>query len=122
MKSRGNKAVRYAVVGLGHIAQVAVLPGFKNPKNSELVALVSADPEKQQKLAQQYNVERVYSYERYDECLSQGIDAVYIALPNHLHRDYSIRALMAGCRAEHAHVPRRASQCSCVRRASTALA
>ncbi len=49
---------RYAVIGLGHIAQVAVLPGFKNAKNSELVALVSADPEKQQKLAQQYNVEK----------------------------------------------------------------
>jgi len=93
---KSNKAVRYAVVGLGHIAQVAVLPAFKNAKNSELAALVSADPEKQNKLAQQYNVEKVYSYEQYDECLSQGVDAVYIALPNHLHRDYSIRALNAG--------------------------
>jgi glucose-fructose oxidoreductase len=96
MKSRGNKAVRYAVVGLGHIAQVAVLPAFTNAKNSELVALVSADPEKQKKLAKEHHVDRVYSYEQYDECLSQGIDAVYIALPNHLHRDYSIRALNAG--------------------------
>jgi glucose-fructose oxidoreductase len=93
---KSDKAVRYAVVGLGHIAQVAVLPAFKNAKNSELAALVSADPEKQNKLAQQYNVEKVYSYEQYDECLSQGVDAVYIALPNHLHRDYSIRALNAG--------------------------
>ena len=96
MRSRANKAVRYAVVGLGHIAQVAVLPAFKNAKNSELVALVSGDPEKQQKLAPQYGIEKVYSYDRYDECLSQGIDAVYIALPNHLHRDYAIRAFNAG--------------------------
>src|SRR4029434_9820716 len=31
-----------------------------------------------------------------DECLSLGVDAVYISLPNHLHRDYAIRALNAG--------------------------
>jgi predicted dehydrogenase len=72
------------------------LPAFKNAKNSELVALVSSDPEKQQKLTEQYNVNRVYSYDQYEECLSQGVDAVYIALPNHLHRDYAIRALNAG--------------------------
>lgn len=96
MSSKNKKTVKYAVVGLGHISQVAVLPGFKNAKNSELVALVSRDPEKQKKVAEQYNVEKVYSYEQYDECLSQGIDAVYIALPNHLHRDYSVRALNAG--------------------------
>jgi predicted dehydrogenase len=96
MSAKTSKTVRYAVVGLGHIAQVAVLPAFKNAKNSELVALVSSDPEKQQKLTEQYNVNRVYSYDQYEECLSQGVDAVYIALPNHLHRDYAIRALNAG--------------------------
>jgi predicted dehydrogenase len=96
MSAKTSKTVRYAVVGLGHIAQVAVLPAFKNAKNSELVALVSSDPEKQQKLTEQYNVDRVYSYDQYEECLSQGVDAVYIALPNHLHRDYAIRALNAG--------------------------
>ncbi len=96
MSSKTSKKVRCAVVGLGHIAQVAVLPAFKNAKNSELVALISSDPEKQQKLAQQYNIDRVYSYDQYDECLSQGVDAVYIALPNHLHCEYAIRALNAG--------------------------
>jgi predicted dehydrogenase len=96
MSPKNSKTVKYAVVGLGHIAQVAVLPGFKNAKNSELVALVSRDSEKQQKLAQEYNVARVYSYGQYEDCLAQGIDAVYIALPNHLHREYAIRALNAG--------------------------
>jgi predicted dehydrogenase len=42
-QSAGSK-VRYAVVGLGHIAQAAVLPAFKNARNSEIVALVSGDP------------------------------------------------------------------------------
>ena len=36
--------VRYAVVGLGHIAQVAVLPAFAHARrNSRVVALVSDD-------------------------------------------------------------------------------
>jgi glucose-fructose oxidoreductase len=96
MSSKNKKTVRYAVVGLGHISQVAVLPGFVNARNSELVALVSSDPEKQKKLSEQYQINRVYSYDQYDECLSQGVDAVYIAVPNHLHKEYTIRALNAG--------------------------
>src|SRR5262245_729651 len=44
--------VRYAVVGLGHISQVAVLPAFKNAgENSKLTALVSDDPVKLKELA-----------------------------------------------------------------------
>jgi predicted dehydrogenase len=44
--------IRYAVVGLGHIAQVAVLPAFKGARNSELVAIVSGEWEKRKKLGQ----------------------------------------------------------------------
>ena len=41
------KKVRYAIIGLGHIAQTAVLPALKHAgKNSELVALISEDQEK----------------------------------------------------------------------------
>ena len=90
--------VRYAVVGLGHIAQAAVLPAFKHAKqNSELVAVVSDDPEKRKKLGKKYKVAHVYSYDQYDSCLNSGeIDAVYIALPNHLHCEYAVRAAEAG--------------------------
>lgn len=38
-----------------------------------------------------------YSYEEYEKCLTSGeIDAVYIALPNHLHCEYTVRAAKAG--------------------------
>ena len=63
--SKSNK-IRYAVVGLGHIAQVAVLPAFKNATNSELVAIVSGEEEKRQKLAKKYRLEHSYSYDDYD--------------------------------------------------------
>jgi glucose-fructose oxidoreductase len=96
LSSRAEK-VRYAVVGLGHIAQVAVLPAFAHAENSELTALVSDDPEKLEKLGRKYKVTGRYSYEQFEECLGSGmVDAVYIALPNHLHREYTERAARGG--------------------------
>jgi glucose-fructose oxidoreductase len=92
--------VRYAVVGLGWFAQAAILPAFENAReNSRLVALVSGDDEKLQELGERYGVppERRVGYDRYDELLASGeVDAVYIALPNHLHREYTVRAAEAG--------------------------
>jgi predicted dehydrogenase len=92
-----SKKIRYAVVGLGHIAQVAVLPAFAHAQNSDIAALVSDDPEKLEKLGRRYKVKTRFNYEQFDECLRGGdIDAVYIALPNHLHRSFSERAAKAG--------------------------
>jgi predicted dehydrogenase len=89
--------IRYAVVGLGHIAQVAVLPAFKHARNAVLAGLVSGSPQKLKKLAEKYRVENAWSYEEYEDCLQSGeIDAVFIALPNDLHRKYMIRAGRAG--------------------------
>lgn len=90
-----RKKIRYAVLGLGHISQVAVLPAFQNAPNSELLALVSSDPQKLKKLSKKYDLEHVYSYRDYGRVLS-NVDAVYIALPNHLHREYAVRAAAAG--------------------------
>ena len=92
-----KRLIRYAVVGLGHIAQVAVLPAFGNARrNSKLAALVSGDPVKREKLGKKYDVEHTYSYEQYDACLGSGIDAVYIALPNSMHCEFALRAARAG--------------------------
>src|SRR3954467_9742182 len=95
--SSPREKVRYAIVGLGHIAQVAVLPAFAHAENSELAALVSSDSEKLEKLGRKYKIKNRFSYEQYDQCLQSGlVDAVYIALPNHLHREYAERAARAG--------------------------
>jgi predicted dehydrogenase len=90
--------IRYAVVGLGHIAQTAVLPAFAHAReNSRLTALVSDDPVKLRMLSDKYSVHNTYSYAEYARCLRSGeIDAVYIALPNHLHCEYTVRAAGAG--------------------------
>jgi predicted dehydrogenase len=95
VRHRTGRKIRYAVVGLGDLAQVAVLPAFKNAPNSELVAIVSGDPEKRTKLGKKYRLDHVYSYEQYDRALAE-VDAVYLVLPNHLHREYTVRAAEAG--------------------------
>ena len=92
------RRVRYAVVGQGYIAQIAVLPAFSHArKNSELAALVSGDRVKLRTLGRKYGVDRLYTYGEYEACLRAGdVDAVFIALPNHLHREYAVRAARAG--------------------------
>lgn len=89
--------VRYAVIGLGHIAQTAVLPGMARAKGCEVTALVSDDPVKLKALARRYHVKLSVDYDGFAALLASGdIDAVYIALPNDQHYQYTVRALRAG--------------------------
>lgn len=89
--------IRYAVVGLGWFAQAAALPSFPSSENSEIVALISDDPIKLQELSQKYGIQHTYNYDEYEDCLTSGaVDAVYIALPDHLHCEYTVRAANQG--------------------------
>ena len=98
VKLKRSDAVRYGVVGLGHIAQTAVLPAFKHAQqNSRLVALFSDDAMKRLELGRRYHVPHVVGYQDYEAFLEEGrLDAVYIALPNSMHCDFVIRAARAG--------------------------
>jgi len=90
--------LRFAVVGLGHIAQAAVLPAFKHARpHAELTALVSDTPAKLKALGRRYGVKQLHSYANAHELFASGnIDAVYIALPNTHHAIWTIRAADAG--------------------------
>jgi predicted dehydrogenase len=91
-----RRVIRYAVVGLGHIAQVAMLPAFAHARrNSRLVAVVSDDRTKRREIARRYGLEQTFTYDEFEACLA-GVDAVYIALPNSMHAEYTIRAAKAG--------------------------
>src|SRR5262245_38482252 len=75
MAKRSGGPVRYAVVGLGHIAQVAMLPAFAHARrNSRLAALVSDDGTKLKSLSRKYKIRGTFSYADYDACLEQ-VDA-----------------------------------------------
>ncbi len=97
--SPSGRKIRYAIVGLGRISMDHFMPGTKTSALSEVTAFVSGHPEKARGLAGAYNVpaSSIYSYEDMDRIRDNpNIDAVYIALPNSMHAEYTIRAAQAG--------------------------
>lgn len=90
--------IRYAVIGLGNIAQVAVLPAFAHAsENSELVGLVSADREKLRTLGKRYGVATTGTYEELERVIDEAnVDAVYVTVPNAFHCEVTGRAARAG--------------------------
>ena len=98
LRPQSNKKIGYAVIGLGRIAG-HFMPGVRNTSNSQITALVSGHPDKAHRIAAQYNVpaESIYNYENFDEIAhNPAVDAVYVALPNSMHAEYTIRAAKAG--------------------------
>jgi predicted dehydrogenase len=92
-----ERKVRYAVVGLGDIAQEDMMPGVDHTGNSEITALVTSDPVKARELGEKYGVEAVFSYEQFQEALTSGtFDAIYLATPNWRHAEFIVPALKAG--------------------------
>jgi len=97
-RSRSAAPLRFAVVGLGHIAQAAVLPAFRHARpHVDLVALVSGTQAKLRQLGKRYQVENLCSYADADKLFDSGaVDAVYIATPNTEHVEWATRAAEAG--------------------------
>jgi len=94
-----NERVGVAVVGLGRIAIDEMLPAFQRSKHAKVVALVTGDRDKGLKVARQYNIPEsaVLDYKDYDKLAQMAdVKSVYIALPNHLHLEYTVRAARAG--------------------------
>jgi predicted dehydrogenase len=95
----GQRKVGYCIVGLGRISMQHFMPACKMSQRCQVTALVSGHREKAEKMAAEYNVpaKNIFSYDNYDEIAdNKDIDAVYIALPNSMHAEYTIRAANAG--------------------------
>jgi predicted dehydrogenase len=92
-----EKKVRYAIVGVGDIAQEDMMPGFAHTGNSEITALVTSDPQKAAKLGEKYDVKATFRYEEFEQALQSGVfDAIYLATPNWRHAEFIVPALKAG--------------------------
>src|SRR5215469_17207580 len=90
------KKVGFAVVGLGSIAQVAVLPAFAHSENAGLIAVVSGDKTKAEKLASDFKAQQAFSYSEYGDCLKNpAVEAVYITTPPGEHEKYAVLAAKA---------------------------
>lgn len=94
----GQRKIGYCVIGLGRIAD-HFLRGVAQCSTSKITGLVSGHREKAEKIAAQYGVpaSSIYSYEDMDRFRdNKSIDAVYVALPNSMHAEYTIRSAKAG--------------------------
>jgi len=94
-----QRKIGYCIVGLGRISMQHFMPACKTSERSQVTALVSGHRDKAEKMAAEYKVPpaSIYSYDNYDQIANdKQIDAVYIALPNSMHAEYTIRAAKAG--------------------------
>jgi len=93
-----SRKIGYAIIGLGVIAD-HFMRGIQATGNSKVTALVSGHPDKAARIAAQYGVPKsnIYNYENMDSFRdNRDVDAVYVALPNSMHAEYTIRSAKAG--------------------------
>jgi xylose dehydrogenase (NAD/NADP) len=87
-------SVRWGLLSTAHINRL-VIPAIRATRRGELVAVASRDAGRAKQYSDKWDIPQ--SYGSYQEMLDSGeIDAVYISLPNHLHAEWSIKALQAG--------------------------
>ena len=94
-----GRQLRWCIVALGRISMGQFMPGLTLSQTGKITALVSGHREKAEKQAAIYHVpaSAIYNYENFDEIRrNPDIDAVYIALPNSMHAEYTVRAAQAG--------------------------
>lgn len=90
-----NRKLRWGILGAANIAVGSVIPGLQQSELNEVAAIASRDEEKAKETADRLGIPQAYG--SYEALLADdSIDAVYIPLPNHLHREWTIRAAEAG--------------------------
>lgn len=90
-----GKKLRWGIIGCAGIAIRSVIPGIMLSQTGEVAAIASRDEEKVKSTAGSLGIPVAYS--SYEALLEDdSIDAVYIPLPNHLHKEWTIRAAEAG--------------------------
>jgi predicted dehydrogenase len=91
------KQIGFAVVGLGALARMAILPAFARVKDARLVALVSREKKKAARLAARHRVPAFYTNDEFATCLANpAVFAVYIATPPGAHEEFAVAAARAG--------------------------
>ncbi|MWV42879.1 gfo/Idh/MocA family oxidoreductase [Paenibacillus sp. HJL G12] len=90
-----DRKLKWGILGCAGIAKRAVIPGVHLSELNEVAAIASRDEDKAKRTAEELNIPVAYgSYEALLE--DPSIDVVYIPLPNHLHKEWAIRAAQAG--------------------------
>lgn len=87
--------LRFGVLGTANIGKNQVNPAIRQARNASLASVASRDEAKAQAFAEAHGFERHHvSYEAL--VADPEIDAVYIPLPNSIHREWTVRAAEKG--------------------------
>jgi predicted dehydrogenase len=87
--------IRWGVLGNATVARKCVIPAIQKSGSGCVHALATQRPADAAPVAAENQIERIY--DRYEALLEDpAVDAVYIPLPNHLHRPWTLKALSAG--------------------------
>ena len=90
-----TEPVRIGVVGAGAIAQLAHLPVLSKMRGVQLVAVCDNDRPKARALADRFEIGDVCT-DIEDLLATEGLAAIVIATPNHLHEPHVLSAIAAG--------------------------
>jgi len=87
--------VGWGVMGAARIAEIAVIPALRQARNARLVAIASRALPRAQEAARRLGIPKAYG--SYEALLDDPeVQAVYIPLPNALHREWTLRSAAAG--------------------------
>jgi len=84
--------IRWGMLSTARIAVEKMIPAIQSGQYGRVSAIASRTAQNARSAAQRWGIPR--AYDSYEKLLNDpDIDAVYIALPNHLHVPWSLRAL-----------------------------
>lgn len=87
--------IRWGILSTAKIAREKVIPALQRGRHCEVVAIASRNKAQAQEIADRLHIPSVYG--SYEELLNDAnVDAIYIPLPNHLHVEWTVKAIQAG--------------------------
>lgn len=95
MTNKITNEVRWGIIGAGDVCEVKSGPSLQQTPNSKLVAVMRRNGEKAKDFAQRHDVPKWY--DNADDLINDPeVNAIYIATPPSSHKEYTLKAALAG--------------------------
>lgn len=87
--------IRWGILSTANIGKIAVIPAIQHSRNGEVTAVASRQHDIASEFAGGLGIPKAYG--SYEELLRDPeVDALYIPLPNSMHKEWTVKALNAG--------------------------
>lgn len=88
-----TRSIKWGILSTANIGRKLVIPALQRAENAEVIAIASRS-EKAFEVANELHIPKAYtSYQGLLE--DEEVEAIYIPLPNHLHREWVLKAAQA---------------------------